>query len=286
MNSTAPISGGRDARAFWQSVFPPVENPVLRILSHGGGVQTSTLLFMAQRGEIDPIDAAIMGDPKNETQEVYDYLAYASEQTRVPIYVVSRGDIIDHIRRSKGPPDGRETVTLPYYLGDGGQMMRTCTRSLKIDAVTQKVRELLGVRKGKRVPPGTMVEVLIGISTDEKWRAGGFPAKPWQSVRYPLLECDMSFASCIRWLEDRQYRRPPRSRCIVCPYRSNESWRTLSIEEFAFACEIDDLLRDGGAPRNFQSLPYLHRDRVPLREVDLTRQDLFPEDDCMGGCGL
>lgn len=271
--------------AFWRKVHPPVENPTLRVLSHGGGVQTSTLLFMAERGEIDPIDAAIIGDPGNETQEVWDYLAYASEHTRIPVYRVLNGDILEHICRSKGTADGKQVVTLPYYLADGGQMMRTCTAVLKIDAVTKEIRRQLGLRKGQRVPKDVRVEVLIGISTDEKQRAGGFPAEKWQSVRYPLLEADMSFGSCLRWLEERQYRKPPRSRCVICPYRSNESWRALSPEDFALACAVDDFLREGGAPRGFKSLPYLHRDRIPLREVDLTRVDIFPEDDCMGACG-
>lgn len=276
-----------NAQTFWRGVFPPAENPTLRILSHGGGVQTSTLMLMAERGEIDPIDAAVMGDPKNEPKAVYDYLRYISEQTSIPLIVTSKGDILEHVRRSKSAADGRQLVTLPYYMGDGGQMMRTCTKSLKIDAVTQQVRTMLGLRKGQRVPAGVQVEVLIGISTDEKLRAGGFAAEPWQTVRYPLLEADMSFASCIRWLEERQYRRPPRSRCIICPYRSNESWRALTQDEFDLACEVDDQLRaDGKPPRGMKSLAYLHRDRVPLRQVDLTREDMFPQDDCMGACGV
>lgn len=274
-----------NAQTFWRSVFPPIENPTLRVLSHGGGVQTSTLLFMAERGEIDPIDAAIIGDTDDEPKEVWEYLEYARSLTRVPIYRVSNGSLTEHIIRSKGPADGKQIVTLPYYLSDGGQMMRTCTKTLKIDAVTKEVRRLLGLSRGQRVPKGIQVEVLIGISADEKWRAGGFPAEKWQSVRYPLLEADMALASCIRWLEERQYRRPPRSRCRKCPYRSNESWRALSPEDFEHACQFDDFIREGGPPRGFQSLPYLHRDRIPLREVDLTREDLFPEEDCTGGCG-
>lgn len=274
-------------RAFWQSVFPPVQNPALRILSHGGGVQTSTLLFMSDRGDIPKVDAAVISDTGDEEQKVWDYLAYASALTNIPVYRVQGGDILEHIKRSKAAPDGKQVVTLPYYLADGGQMMRTCTKALKIDPVTQQIRRLLGLKRGQRVPKGVMVEVLIGISTDEKWRAGGFPAEKWQSVRYPLLEEDMSFGSCLRWLEKRQYRRPPRSRCKICPFRSNASWRALSPDDFEHACKVDDSLREGGTPpRGFQSLPYLHRDRIPLRQVDLSRDDsMFGEDDCMGGCG-
>jgi hypothetical protein len=270
---------------FWDRVFPRPAKPTKRILSHGGGVQTSTLLFMADRGDIDPVDAAIISDTGDEPQEVWDYLDYASSITGVPIIRTQNGDILEHIRRSKAEADGKQVVTLPYFLGDGGQMMRTCTKTLKIDAVTKEIRRLLGLKKGQRVPKDVCVEVLIGISTDEKWRAGGFPAENWKRVHYPLLSAEMSFASCIRWLEERQYRKPPRSRCRICPYRSNESWRQLSRDDFEHACRVDDSLRIGGAPRGFQSLPYLHRERIPLRQVDLTREDLFAEDDCMGACG-
>ncbi len=271
---------------FWQRVFPPVANPTLRILSHGGGVQTSTLLFMAARGDIEPFDAAIISDTDDETQEVWDYLDYASKLSNTPIIRASGGSILDHARRAKGEPDGKRVVTLPYYLAAGGQMQRTCTKTLKIDPVTREIRTLLGLTKGQRVPKGVRVEVVIGISTDEKWRAGGFPAEPWQQVRYTLLERDMSFGSCLRWLEDRQYRKPPRSRCRVCPFRSNESWRALSASDFEHACCFDDALREGGTPpRGYDSLPYLHRERIPLRQVDLTQQDSFVEEDCMGACG-
>jgi len=271
----------------WEKTFPRLDDPTLRILSHGGGVQTSTLLFMAARGEIPPFDAAIISDTGDEPQEVWDYLEYAISLTQTPIIRTQSktGDILNHIRRSKSPADGRQVVTLPYYLAGGGRMNRTCTSILKIDPVTQEIRKMLGLKKGQRVAPGTHVEVSIGISTDESQRAGGYPATPWQTLVYPLLNADMSFASCLRWLEDRQYRKPPRSRCRICPFRSNESWRALTAAEFEHACQIDDFIREGGTPpRGFKSLPYLHVDRVPLREVDLTRQSEFPEEDCTGGC--
>lgn len=274
------------SREFWQSIHPPVENPTLRILSHGGGVQTTTILEMAERGDFDRFDAAIMGDTGNEPAEVYEYLEKMRERIRTPLIVVKRGDLLEHIRRSKSEPDGRQIATLPFFLADGGQMMRTCTKSLKIDAVTLGIRRLLGLRKGQRVPKGVKVEVCIGISTDEKKRAGGFPAEPWQRVRYPLLEADMSFGSCLRYLEERQVPPPPRSRCIVCPFRSDESWRALPASEFELACREDERLRDGGKPRGYGSEPFLHRSRQPLREVDLTRQVEFEElDDCFGVCG-
>lgn len=279
--------------AHWVNKNPllsrPLLNPTMRVVSHGGGVQTSALLLMAARGDIGPMpDCAIMADTGDEPQEVWDYLEYVRPLVPFPIYVVKRGDILEHIARSKREDDKGERVTLPYFLGDGGQMMRTCTKSLKIDAVTRKTRELLGLAKGQRVPKDVLVEVWIGISMDEKQRAGGFPAERWQEVRYPLLEMDLTRGGVERWLAERQYKIPPRSRCIICPYRSDESWRALTPEQFAHACEVDDSLRaDGKPPKGMDSLPYLHVSRKPLREADLTAPSIgLPlDDDCFGVCG-
>jgi len=277
----------------WVNLNPllsrPLLNPTMRIISHGGGIQTSTLCLMAARGDIGPMpDAAIMADTGDEPQAVWDYLECIRPQVPFPIYVVQKGNILEHIARSKLPAgDGKQRATLPFFLESGGQMMRTCTASLKIDAVTRKTRELLGLEKGQRVPKDVLVEVWIGISMDEKRRAGGFPAERWQEVRYPLLELDMTRGTCERWLSERQYKIPPRSRCIICPYRSNESWRELTVDEFEHACQIDESLRAGGKPPiGYQSLPYLHPDRKPLRQIDFGAQDRLPmDDDCFGVCG-
>ncbi|MAG24937.1 hypothetical protein CMI47_05095 [Candidatus Pacearchaeota archaeon] len=279
--------------AVWKNHNPllsrPILNPTMRVVSHGGGVQTSTLLVMAARGDIGPMpDAAIVADTGDEPKEVWEYLDYIEPMIPFPIYKVQRGDIIQHIKRGKNPNDIGQRATLPLYLQDGGQMMRTCTASLKIDAVTAKIREMMGLTKGQKPPKDTLVEVWIGISMDEKRRAGGFPAKPWQSVRYPLLEADMTRGDCERYLAERQIKIPPRSRCRICPYRSDESWRELSPEDFEHACRVDDMMREGGTPlKGMDSLAYLHRDRKPLRDVDLTAPSMgLPlEDDCFGVCG-
>lgn len=287
--------GGRARVTYhWANHHPlisrPLLNPTLRIQSFGGGVQSWTLALATERGDVGPKpDAYIMADTGDEPQAVWDYLEAHRQHLTAPLFVVKKGDILEHIRRSKNPDDRGQRVTLPYYLGDGGQMMRTCTAELKIAAVTLKIREMLGLKKGAHVPKDVLVEVWIGISMDERWRAGGFPAERWQEVRYPLIEMDLTLGGCERWLTERQFKVPPRSRCIVCPYRSDRSWRDLTPGEFEHACAVDDGLRVGGTPpRGMQSLPYLHRDRRPLRDIDLSaKPDLFetPEDDCFGVCG-
>lgn len=267
-------------------------NPTLRIVSFGGGIQSWALLVAADKGLLGPKpDFAILGDTDDESEAMWTYYEAHRDKVTTPIIVVPRGSILEHVRRSKQPHDGKQIATLPYYLQAGGQMMRTCTATFKIDAVTQKTRELLGLEKGQRVPKTTMVEVWIGFSMDEKKRAGGYPAELWQEVRYPLLELDWTRGDCERFLLENGFPVPARSRCIICPYRSDESWRLLDADEFEHACRIDDGLREGGTPpRGYESLPFLHPARKPLREVDLTPPSFgLPfnneETDCFGGCG-
>lgn len=268
-------------------------NPTLRVVSFGGGIQSWAMLVAADKGLLGPKpDFAILGDTGDESDAMWAYYEAHRAKVSTDIIVVTRGNIMEHIRRSKAEADGKQIATLPYYLEAGGQMMRTCTASFKIDAVTQQIRQLLGVPKGARVPKDTLVEVWVGFSMDEKKRAGGYPAELWQEVRYPLLELDWTRGACERFLIENGFPVPARSRCIICPYRSDESWRTLDADEFEHACRTDEMLREGGTPpRGYESLPYLHRERKPLREVDFTPPSFgLPlgddeSEDCFGGCG-
>lgn len=268
-------------------------NPTLRVVSFGGGIQSWTMLVAADHELLGPRpDFAIIGDTGNESDAMWDYYEAHRDKVSTEIIVVKKGDILEHVRRSKAEPDGKQRATLPYYLADGGQMMRTCTATFKIDAVTAKIRELLGVKKSHRVPKDTLVEVWVGFSFDERKRAGGYPAELWQEVRYPLLELGWTRGQCEQFLIENGFPVPPRSRCIICPYRSDESWRSLTAEEFEHACRVDDSLRAGGTPPlGYESLPFLHRERRPLREIDFTPPSMgLPladdeSEDCFGGCG-
>ena len=64
----------------------------LIVLSLGAGVQSSTLLLMAEAGEIEPRpDAAIFADTGWEPAAVYQHLDWLETQTSIPIHRVSNG---------------------------------------------------------------------------------------------------------------------------------------------------------------------------------------------------
>ena len=95
---------------------------------------------------------------------------------RFPLYVVDNGRSLREDAKALTNHSGSPSyVDIPVYLkgsgGDGdGIGRRQCTENYKIRPVRRKIRELLGLRKGQRVPAGTAVELWLGISTNEAIR--------------------------------------------------------------------------------------------------------------------
>lgn len=71
--------------------------PVLRVISLGAGVQSSTLLLMALRGEFDDApDCAIFADTQWESKATYRHLEFLEREAArfdFPIFRVTAGDI-------------------------------------------------------------------------------------------------------------------------------------------------------------------------------------------------
>lgn len=273
----------------------------LRVLSLGAGVQSTTLLLMAERGEFDAKpDYAIFADTGWEPKRVYEHLAWLERTvTTIPIIRVSAGNIRNDVISSK---NGTRVATMPFYTkdpeeGDGGILRRGCTIEYKVEPITAKIRELLGVAPGRRV--NATVEQWFGISLDEAARMKD-PAHKWVVNRYPLIKKRMDRLSCLLWLDRNGYPRPPKSACIGCPFHSDAYWRELrdnSPDEWADAVEFDNDIRTG--VRGVKSELYLHRNRIPLHQVDLSTprdhgqldiDDFLQETGslniCRGGCFL
>ena len=63
---------------------------MIRVLSLGAGVQSSTLLLMAVAGELE-LDHAIFADTGHEPEPVYRWLEYLQRVSTIPIHVVRDG---------------------------------------------------------------------------------------------------------------------------------------------------------------------------------------------------
>lgn len=266
----------------------------LRVLSLGGGVQSTTLALMAAAGELETTPAAaIFADTGWEPPEVYEHLRLLAERLPFPVHVVTAGNILEGIYALENTTGGRYAA-IPWFVlnpdGSKGIGRRQCTSEYKLGPIMRKVRELMGVGRRGLLPAGA-VEVWIGISTDEAARMKDARQR-YMVNRWPLIERGMSRQDCKDWLVANGHVIPHRSACIGCPFHSNAEWRQMRVERpdlFAHACEVDAALREGnarGARREF-----MHPARVPLAdaitltEVPENQLDLFNME-CEGMCGL
>lgn len=140
---------------------------MLRLLSLGAGVQSTTLLLMSLHGELEPLDGVIFADTGWEPRAVYAHLETLEARCRLanlPFHRVSAG----HIKEDALAPD-RRFASMPFHVlnvrGSAGMIRRQCTREYKIAPINRKVRELLGGNTR-----GKQVEQWLGISLDEAGR--------------------------------------------------------------------------------------------------------------------
>ena len=279
--------------------------PSLRYLSLGAGVQSTTLALLIEHGEVPAVDCAIFADTQWEPRAVYEHLDWLEKQLSFPVHRVTAGSLRAHVLAGVRQTDKRTGAPdvyrgIPAYTrnhdGSLGMLRRQCTREYKIAPIVAKVRQLLGLTKGQRVPRGVRVEQLTGISLDESDRAK--PAQEsWLTRLYPLLDLRMRRGDCLAWMARHGYPQPPRSACIGCPLHTLGEWQRIRGDETAWAdaVEVDEALRAGLGGGIKATDVFLHARGKPLvdavadpREqhaLDLDDRGGWPNE-CEGLCGV
>ena len=282
--------------------------PTLTVISLGGGVQSSVMALISSEGAFDRVpDCAIFADTHWEPPSVYEHIGWLEERLSFPLHVVDNGrSLREDVKALTNHSGSRSYVDILVYLkGRDGESdsigRRQCTTNYKVRPIRRRIRELLGLRKGQRVPSGTTVELWLGISTDEAMRMKTSRDR-WTANRYPLIEAGVSRRDCVQWWIARYDRPLERSACVACPFQSRQRWVETKRracprldrgwpELFAEAVEIDARLRRGLAP---DKTPYLHMLRMPLAEaVALDGAQMGADgqrdgfgNECEGHCGV
>jgi len=266
----------------------------LTVISLGVGVQSSTMLLMAAKGELPNVDCAIFADTGYEPKSVYNYLSLLKKIVKFPIYQVSKGNIKDDIINSI--KNNTKFPTAPFFTqnaitGKKGMLRRQCTFDYKISVIRKKLRELCNVGYRKRFPKDKYIEQWIGISTDEIQRMK--PARdPYILNRHPLIEMNMSRQDCINWMKKNEFPLPEKSACIMCPYHNDAYWHFMKTErpsEFADAVQFDKNIRTGA--KNIKDNLFLHRSCKNLDEIEFDKKendkqlDMF-NNECEGLCSI
>ena len=271
-----------------------METYPLRVLSLGAGVQSTTLLLMMLHGEIERADHVIFADTGWEPKKVYEHLENLKvlmEKANMPFHMVSKGNI-----REDFLTEGRRAPSMPLHLSDengkAGMVRRQCTSEYKLGPLMKKQREIAGLKPRQQCKEHR-ITTIIGISWDEVQRIKD-PSFSWIRHEYPLIDRKITRQDCLDWCEEKGYALPPRSACIGCPFKNHEEWRLLkeTPEEWDDAVEFDEALRTlPHLKERFTNNPFLHRARIPLRQVDLRTDNekgivsLFDQE-CEGMCGL
>lgn len=246
---------------------------MFRCLSLGGGVQSSVIALMADKGLFDdPLDRAIHADTGWDPPTTLEMVRWLQSKVSYPVDIVRspRGSVLDDVRNPVGE---HVFTTVPVYFRKNGKARmssRQCTKDYKIVPVEQQVRKVLGIAYGKR-PSKVIVEQWVGFSTDEITRVKP-NAKRWIKNRYPLIELGLSRAEAVQWWYDNAGDDAPelaRSSCVGCPFHTSAEWANAAkrypemVEEAALAEEALTAAETAvGRERS-----YLHRRLLPLREA-------------------
>lgn len=249
-----------------------------KVLSHGGGVQTRTLLHLILEEKFERPDHVIFADTQAEPESVYDALMEDKEKCEaagIPFHIVTVGSLAE-------PGDKWGGIYVPAFTrpadgGSIGMLRRQCTHKFKIVPVRRLLRKL-----GATI--AEPAEVWLGISTDEVSRAKPSNVK-FARHRHPLLELEWSREHCLDFLRSRGIE-PVKSACVFCPYRSGSEWRRIKSnpDDWASAVAFDESLR--GRREGYDV--FVHRAGVPLTmaPIDDDEQDGLWDDECGGHCGL
>ena len=266
-------------------------------VSLGGGVQSTVLTLMADRGEFGPKpDLAIWADTGWEVPEVEEMVDWIADNVSFPVFKVSSEvGLLAALRDGKDSRGNIAPRSVPMHIEGGGMTRRWCTSQHKIDPIQAKLKNFVGIPKGGRMPRGSVVEVWLGITVDEIERV-----KPsntwWERKHWPLVDVGMRRIDCFAWWEANREPGWPslaRSACVACPYKSDaellDTYRSHP-EMMAEASEAEARNNEREAARGFPSV-YFHRARKPLLDVvqaisdaDEAQMSLWGSE-CDGVCG-
>ena len=245
----------------------------LRVISYGGGVQSTALIVLAAQGIIEA-DAAVMSNVGDDSElpQTMEYVRniiqpWAAEQG-FPVHVV---DPIRHGQKTtlyqEITKEGSNRTLIPVFGEKGNPLGRACTADFKVRVINRWLRENGASKKNKAT-------VLLGISTDEIERAGRGKEETVSIREYPLLLLGHDRTACSQIIRDAGLPVPPKSSCFFCPFHSETTWRELRRDQpdlFEKAQQLEDHLQNRNVVRGVEKQVYLTR-KGALNKLRLSDQ--------------
>jgi hypothetical protein len=231
------------------------QDEALRVVSHGGGVQSTALLVLAAQRRI-PHRTFLFANVGSDSEHP-GTLRYIAEVARP--FAEANGIELVELRSQRR--DGSEKTIyreitrrgsrrelIPTRLTNGMPGRRSCTAEFKIEVVRRWL-------KANGATADRPALVAIGFSADEVHRVARRRDNEIERPEYPLLELGLTREECARVIADAGLPVPDRSACWFCPFHRAGYWAELRRDEpelFGRAASLEALInrrrRSAGRP--------------------------------------
>lgn len=217
----------------------------MRVISYGGGVQSTAMLVLAVQQKIDA-DVALFANVGDDSEHpnTIKYLreiavpwASANGLTIHELHPMRHGQQTTIWREVTSEGSRRDII--PVFGEAGNPLSRVCTADFKIKTLHRWLRQNGATKTNKAT-------VLLGISTDEIERAGRGKDGTVERREYPLLTLGLDRTACIQIIKNAGLPVPSKSSCFFCPFHSATVWREMRRDEphlFAKAQELEDVIQ-------------------------------------------
>lgn len=267
----------------------------LRVISYGGGVQSTSLLIMAalrnpefekiMGGQVTTALFANVGDDSEHP------LALSYIRDTVKPWAAERGVEVVELQwtRRNGEKETLwkyltnkdiKSIPIPVRMESGAPGNRLCTRRFKLDVIGKWLKK-------NGASPSCPANVAIGFSTDEFERANRKTALPYENPIFPLLEMNLSRAGCQQINVANLGKPAPKSACFFCPFRTILNWSEMRRDEpelFEQAALLEKNLNEQRESMG-QDKVWLTRFHRPIEEaISEAQTPLFGETEGPEGC--
>lgn len=202
----------------------------MRIISYGGGVQSTALVILAATGRIKA-DAAVFANVGDDSEHpltvpfVRDVVLPWATEHGFPVHETqkvrrdgSTETLLQKLHRTE------RSVDIPVRMANGAPGNRSCTADFKIKVVDRWLREHGATKDNKAT-------VLIGFSTDELERANKKRTSNLSVPEYPLLDLGWNRSRCQALIVETFGRPGPKSSCWFCPFATPARWAEMRRDE-------------------------------------------------------
>ena len=296
----------------------------MKIVSFGGGVQSTALAILAATGKIE-VDAFVFCDTGFEQSIVFDFLEKHTlpllNHVGIPFYTAKTEEYAGTLH---GETTFGSFLLPPFFIGDGdgdakNKQPAFCSSKWKADVFNKFCEKEFGAKK---------YDVSLGFSTDEKQRAASKlmgekdyskfisaqydlfvdssdvdkklyaeierykkknTPKKWR-YNFPLLDLRMNRGDCVKIVQDTFNAPPPRSSCYFCPNHTQHEWRkVMSGSDRDKVIAIDEKIRSSlnGYLNNADHKAFLTVECKPIAECEFDdKNEVIFSRLCAGGCFL